>query len=176
MIRNALIFGAFVVWGGIGCSGDTAREGADGGDRDASADLPDGGTGGARGDAGTGGSGGESCTPTSPAQDCRAANDARCRELSSDACSSSYGCMALQAARIDPARNCASATWEFTGCGAVGCGALYTVVKDPDGKLWYFPSTCHPDGWTEASLGGVPTCSDDAGAPDSGKAADGGHR
>jgi hypothetical protein len=171
MIRNPFVLTAVLVWGGIGCSSDTTRERADGGGKyDATVDPHDGA-------AGTGGGGGDSCTPTRVSEDCRAKNDARCKTLGFDACSAAgSGCLVLTAARIDSARNCAAPTQEFVGCGIFGCGALYTVVSDPDGNLWYFPSTCHPDGWTQASLSGVPTCSDDAGAPDSGKAADGGDR
>jgi hypothetical protein len=82
-----------------------------------------------------------------------------CAALAQDICPTVAGCTDLTAQRFAANEKCVEPLREWVGCGALGCGGAYSRAIDPEGRLWYFPSTCHPIGWVDAGLQGADECS-----------------
>lgn len=95
---------------------------------------------------------------------CGALDERGCLQVAGDV----GGCIAIIGDRYSEERDCVEST--FVACvGSCVDGAAMTFMRDDDGALWRFPSTCAPDSWhvfqsaDDASLGvfeGVVQCSE----------------
>ena len=94
------------------------------------------------GDAGSAGAAG---APSKPEYD-SGLKDTDCSLLTVGQCAAGPDCQVLDAQLRSPT---CSHGLEAVGCSALGCGAAETRAQDPKGRVWLFPSTCIPLGWTE---------------------------